>query len=78
MSEAKRESDAIYNGSSQESRINLSNAAVSTPNLLATSSPNMSLAKSPSESQFEMSEILLPAHSTFPQSNSFIGQLMKW
>jgi hypothetical protein len=78
MAAIKKEVDGIENSHAQGSRVNLSTAAVSTPNLQAPSSPNMTLAKKSSESQFEMSEILLPAHSTFPQSNSFIGQLMKW
>ncbi len=78
MAAVKKEVDAIGNSDSQGSRINLSTAAVSMPNIHAPSSSNMTLAKQSVESQFEMSEILLPAHSTFPQSNSFIGQLMKW
>lgn len=78
MAAVKKEVDAIGNSDSQGSRINLSVAAVSTPNLQLNSSPNMTLAKKSVDSQFDMSEILLPAHSTFPQSNSFIGQLMKW
>jgi hypothetical protein len=78
MAQSGKEKDLIANVENIGSRLNLNNDSLYQPNLSSPSSPNMINAKKPSDSQFEMSEILLPAHSTFPQSNSFIGQLMKW